>query len=107
MPFAPVVFVGEAPARPAHVRHLDRLERGNDVVANAAGVWNRRVGADPDPFINAVAEVLGELAENVAVDLRAGLGHINGQFHLLRAGKRRVRAYHHENETEKKGSDDE
>jgi hypothetical protein len=30
-----------------------------------------------------MAEMLGELAENVAVDLPAGLGHVNRQFDLL------------------------
>ena len=45
---APVVLVGETAARPADVRHLQRLQRGDDVVADAARVGDRRVGADPD-----------------------------------------------------------
>ena len=69
---APVVFVGEAAARPADVRHLQRLERGDDVVADAARVRDAGVRADPDALVDAVAEMLGELAEDVAVDLRPG-----------------------------------
>src|SRR4051812_22092137 len=68
---APVVFVGEASAGPADVRYLDRLQRLDDVVADAARVRNLRIRTDPDPFVDATPEVLGKLAENVPVDLRA------------------------------------
>ena len=75
---APVVLVGEAAAGPAHVGHLEGLERRDDVIADAARVRDRRVGADPDAFVDALAEVLGELAEEVAVEHRTGLGRIDG-----------------------------
>src|ERR1051325_4197969 len=75
--FAPVIFVGEAAARPAHVRHLNRLQRGDHIVADAASIRNCGAWADPAAFINAVAEVLGELAEDVAVDLCPGFGCVN------------------------------
>lgn len=55
-----------ASARPA----LSALKRSNDVVTDPACVWNLGVGADPDAFVNTVAEVFGELAEEVAVNLR-------------------------------------
>ena len=74
---APVVFVCETPAWPANVWHMDRLQRLNDIVANAAGIGDCRVRPDPYPIIDAMSQMLGELAENIAVDLRAGLGHIN------------------------------
>ncbi len=80
---APVVFVGEAAAGPANVGDLERLERGHDVVADAAGIWDGGRGADPDALVHAVAEVFGELAEDVAVDLRAGFGRVHGQLDRL------------------------
>ena len=40
-------------------------------------------GADPDALVNAVAKVFGELAEDIAVDLRAGFGHVHGQLDRL------------------------
>ena len=80
---APVIFISEAAAGPAHVRYLHRLQRGDDVVADAARIRDLGVRADPDAFINAVAEMLGELAEDVAVDFRAGLGRIHRQDNLL------------------------
>ena len=88
---APVVLVREAPARPAHVRHLDRLERGHDVVADAAGVGDGGVGTDPDALVDAGAEVLGELAEDVPVDLRARLRGVDRHGHGV--GGRRRRAW--------------
>ena len=46
------------------------LQRGDDVVADAAGVGDRRSGPDPDAFVDAAAQVLGEVAVHVAVDDR-------------------------------------
>jgi hypothetical protein len=71
-PFAPVILVGEAAARPADVGDLQVSQCGDHVVADAASVRNGRIGANPDAFIKSVAEILGELAEDVAIDLRAG-----------------------------------
>ena len=97
---APVVLVGEAAARPADVRHLERLQRGDDVVADAAGVGDGRVGADPDAFVDAVAEVFGELAEDIAVDLRAGLRRVDGQRHLILGRNRGRECGHQRNDCE-------
>jgi len=71
---SPMVFVGKAPSGPSHVRHFHRFERGDDIVADPARVRNLRVRADPNSLVNAVAEVFGELAEEVAVNLRASPG---------------------------------
>ena len=49
------------------------LERRDDVVADAAGVRDRATSADPDAFVDAAAEVLGEVAVDVLVDDRPGL----------------------------------
>jgi hypothetical protein len=65
-----VVLLREATARPAHDRYPQALERRDDVVANAALVRDRRVLADPDALVDAAAEVLGEVAVDVALDGR-------------------------------------
>ena len=88
-PVAPVIFVGEAASRPAHVRHVNRFQRGDHIVANAACIRNRGIGADPDPVINAVSEVLGKLPEKIAVDLRAGFGCVYRQLDFLCSHSRR------------------
>src|SRR5262249_61229458 len=75
--FAPVVFVREAAARPANVRRLYRLQRGDAVVADTPRIRNWGTRPDPYALVNAVAEVLGELAEDIAINLRSGLGHVN------------------------------
>ena len=85
--FAPVVVVGEAAARPPHVRHLQRLECRDDVVADAARVGDGRAGTDPHALVDALAQVLGELAEEVAVDLRAGLRGIDGELDPVGGGR--------------------
>src|SRR5688500_7011177 len=74
---SPVVFIGKAAAGPAHVRHLDGLERSDHVVANAARIRNTGVRTHPHPFVYAAAEVLSELAEDVPVDGGAGTRCIN------------------------------
>ena len=63
-----MIFVGEATAGPADHRHLQFLERGHDVVADSPRVRDRRAGAHPDAFVNPAPQMLGELAENVAID---------------------------------------
>ena len=67
---------------------LQRLQRGDDVVADAAGVGDGGVGADPDALVDAVAEMLGELAEEVAVDLRARFRRVDGDGDLIRGTRR-------------------
>src|SRR5690606_12385680 len=76
-PVAPVVLVGEAPAGPAHVWHADLAQRGDDVAANAADIGDFRILADPHAAVDPGTEMLGELAEDVAGDLRAGLSRID------------------------------
>src|SRR5829696_810914 len=45
----PVVVVGEAATGPPHVRNPKHLERGDDVIANAACVGDGRVGPTHTP----------------------------------------------------------
>src|SRR5262245_24742877 len=75
--FPPMVFVGKASPWPTDVRDLQSLKGRDHVVANSSRVWNAGVWADPDPFVDAMAEVLGKLAEEVAVNLCARLGSID------------------------------
>jgi hypothetical protein len=77
-----MILIGETAARPAQHRHLDFLQRGDDVVADAARVGNGAVLAHPDAFGNAPAEVLGELPVNVPAD---------GVFALVGVNDQRVR----------------
>ena len=81
---APVILVGEAPARPAQLRHGERLQRGKHVVAVAPRVGNGRIHANPDALVDTAAEMLGELAVDGLVDDRAGLGGVDGE----RGGRR-------------------
>ena len=69
----PVVFIGKTAARPAQHRHLDFLQRGDHVIADAAGVGDRAVFAHPDAAINAMAEMLGKLPVDIAIDDRPRL----------------------------------
>jgi hypothetical protein len=68
----PVVLVGEAAARPAQLGNVELLQRGDHVVAVCRGCWGWANLADPDALVDAAAEVLGELAVDVAVDDRNG-----------------------------------
>ena len=100
--FAPVVFVCEAPAGPAHVRHFYRFERSDDIIANPARVRNFGVRADPDSFVNTVAEVLCKLAEEIAVNLRTGLGNVNKQCNFLCSRHRRSHSHSEQGQAGKK-----
>ena len=68
-----MILVGEAAARPAEHGNLDRLQGRHDVVADAAGVGDRAVLADPVALVDAVPQVLGEMAVDIAVDLHLAL----------------------------------
>src|SRR5690606_15549423 len=81
--FAPMVLVRKASARPADVRDAQRLERRYDVITDAARIGNIGVGADPNAFINAAPEVLGELAEDMSADRRSGLRGIHHDLDAL------------------------
>ena len=78
--FTPVVLIGKAAARPANVGHLQRTQGGNNVLADSASVRNRGIRANPDALVKAMPEILRELAEDVAVDLRSSLGYVDGQM---------------------------
>ena len=76
----PVVLVGEAAAGPAEDRNLDPLQRLHHVVADAARVGDRAVLAHPDAAVDAAAQVLGELAVDVAVDRCLGFAGMNNKL---------------------------
>src|SRR5205823_3251499 len=65
---APVVFVGEAAARPAQHGHVDPAERLHHVVADAARVGNRRLLPDPDALVDTATQVLGKVPVHILVD---------------------------------------
>jgi len=78
---APVVFVGKAAARPAYQRHVHFLERADDVVAPATGIRDLRFRADVHAFVDAGAQVFGELAVDILVDYRARFRRVDGDGH--------------------------
>ena len=82
----PMIFVGKAAARPAHHRDFYFLERRHHVVADAARVRNRAVRADPDAFINAMAQMFGKLSVNILADDGRARSGVNDQ----RIGRRRL-----------------
>src|ERR1035438_4001361 len=96
---APVVLIGEAAAGPANVRHLESPQRDNNVIADAARIRDCGVLTDPDPLVNAVAKVLGELAKDVSVDLRSRLGRVARQMNLLRGHPGTSKSERRETET--------
>src|SRR5690606_20420050 len=83
-PVAPVVFVGEASARIADIGNLESLQRVDHVRAYPANVGDVGIGPYPDAAIDAGAEVLGELAEDVPADPGAGLFGFDGDRDVLR-----------------------
>ena len=44
----------------------------DDIIANAARIGDRTVLADPDAFVDAAAEVFGEVAEQVRMHFTDG-----------------------------------
>jgi hypothetical protein len=62
-PFLETASICEAASRPAHVRHVYRFEHCDDIVTDSARGWDFGVDADPNSFVNAVAEVFGKLVE--------------------------------------------
>ena len=78
-----MIFIGEAASGPANVRHLYRFQRSDNIVANPPCIRDFGIAANPNAFINAVSKMLGELPEDVAVDLRASLGDVNGELDFL------------------------
>src|SRR5215469_190427 len=80
---APVILIGEAAAWPANVWHLERLQRGDHIVADAEGVRDRGVWTNPNSVVNAVAEMFSKLTEDIAVDFLAGLGRVEREFNFL------------------------
>ena len=96
-PVHPVVLVGKATAGPAQDGRIKTLQRLDHVVADAAGVGDRRVLADPKPFVDAAAQVLGEVTVDVLVDgYRAEIRpnddaiHTTSSFQLIVAKKTAV-----------------
>src|SRR5690606_16410539 len=69
---APVILVGEAPAGPTQVGDPDAPQRLDDVGADAIPVGDRGILADPEATVDAPAEMLGEVAIEVAADRGAG-----------------------------------
>src|SRR3569833_943525 len=77
---APVIEVGEAAARPADHRHMDLAQGLHHILAIAMDVGDLAVLSHPDAFIETPAQMLGELAIDMAVDFRARLAGVYGDI---------------------------
>jgi len=60
-----------------------RADIDRDAVADSASVQDWRIATNPYSFVDAVTQVLGELAENIPVNLRSGFRYVNRQSHPL------------------------
>src|SRR5262245_26729402 len=70
---APMVAIGEAPARPAQIRSADSLHVFNELLANPVHVRNLGIASHPDSVIDHTAEMLDEMPVQMRVDDRARL----------------------------------
>src|SRR5688572_1555835 len=68
----PVVFVGEAAARPAEVGDGDLPQRLHDVESDALVVGDGAVVAHIEAAVDTAAQMLGEVAIEVPADHRPG-----------------------------------
>lgn len=64
----PMVLISEAAAWPTEVRNLNMLECVNHILADTIDIGNLRILANPETAIDAVSEVLGEVAIDVTID---------------------------------------
>lgn len=74
----PVVIIGEAAAGPADDGGFDAAQGFDDVAAEAAGIGDGRILADPDAVVDAAAEVLGKMPVDVGVDGGDGVRRVEG-----------------------------
>src|SRR5262245_43025263 len=65
---APMVTVGEAPARPAQIRSADSLHVFNELLANPVHARNLGIASHPDAVIDHTAEMLDEMHVQIRVD---------------------------------------
>ncbi|MBL7260179.1 hypothetical protein JKJ07_38355 [Actinoplanes sp. LDG1-01] len=76
----PVVFVGEAAARPAQVRDAQGAQGLDDVEPDAALVRDGGVLADVEAAVDAAAQMLGEVPVQVPADPRTVHVHVDHSF---------------------------
>src|ERR1700744_6444035 len=76
---APVIQITETSARPADHRYMNLAQRLHHILAITTDIGDLAVWPDPDAFIDAPAQMLGELAIDMPVDHRTRLGQIDGQ----------------------------
>ena len=86
---APVIGVCKAAARPADDGGLNAPQRLGGVLSNALDVGNGGVRSHPHAVVDARAQVLGEVAQDVAVQLSRWLVQDHGQAGAGRSGRAR------------------
>ncbi len=77
--FFPVVIVCKASARPAKDGDIELFQCVDDVFANAAYVGNGRIFAHPEAFVDAAAQVFGEVTVDLRGDSVLALIDVNDQ----------------------------
>ena len=80
---APMVFIGETPARPTQNGNFQLLQRIQYIVAVALRIRNIRILADPEAAIDATTEMLGKLSVNFFWNDLFPLLGVNGNRRFL------------------------
>jgi hypothetical protein len=81
-PILPVVVIRKAPARPPQIRNLNLTEGGNDIVADAAGIGDGRIFANPEAVINAASQMFRKVPIDMAINASfTGIGMNNQLIH--------------------------
>ncbi len=73
----PMIVVGEAAAGPADHCWLHLPQRRHDVIADPAGVRDRRVFPNPDTVVDTAPQVLCEVPVDVRVDRGDGIARVD------------------------------
>ena len=91
----PVVIVGKASSRPSHYRDFKFPEGIEDIGTISVFVGNAGIRTNPDTFIDATSEVLGELTVDISRDDRLIFcGLVDTHLHLGACSKAKAQECH-------------
>src|SRR5205823_13664533 len=79
---APVISVGVAAAGPTNDRHMQLLQRLDDVAPVAVDVRDRRILTDPNAAVDPVPQLLGEMTVDFRRDSNAGRVRVDRRARL-------------------------
>src|SRR5271163_1757130 len=75
----PLISVRETSARPSNDRRFDAFQGVHCVYAQTVHIWNLRIWADPNPFIDHTADMLGHLTIHSGINRANRLVKENGK----------------------------